>query len=168
MTSIFPGHHRASRHTATDATVAVRARRRLPTGCRILVVDDNEDAADLLAMMLERLGHTTRVAHDANEALEIVDAFASDLAILDIGLPVMDGYELARRLRERPATSAMKLLALTGYAQASDRDRATAAGFDAHLVKPISIDGIEAIIETLLFPSDPTPSTPPGNDVEID
>ncbi|MGE0396764.1 MAG: ATP-binding protein [Kofleriaceae bacterium] len=129
-----------------------RSRRRASTGRRILVVDDNEDAADLLALMLERMGHTARVAHDATGALAMVDDFAPDLAILDIGLPVMDGYELARRLRELPATRTTKLLALTGYGQASDKERATRAGFDEHLVKPISLDAIDAIIEKLVFP----------------
>ena len=117
------------------------------TGCRIIVVDDNEDAADMLSILLEQLGNTTRVAHDAFDALRIVEEFTPDLAVLDIGLPVIDGYELARRLRQR--TQPMVLIALTGYGQASDKEQAVRAGFDAHLVKPIAIDKLQAEITRL-------------------
>jgi signal transduction histidine kinase/ActR/RegA family two-component response regulator len=134
----------------SDAPAVTPTRRRRATGRRIFVVDDNEDAADLLALMLERIGHTTRVANDASRALAVIDEFSPDLAVLDIGLPVIDGYELARRLRENPATKYTKLIALTGYGQASDKERATKAGFDAHLVKPVSLESIEAAIDRLL------------------
>ncbi len=116
-------------------------------GRRIMVVDDNEDAADLLAEVLEQLGNSTRVAHDAGGALAIVDEFDPELAVLDIGLPVIDGYELARRLRERPRK--LGLIALTGYGQSSDKARAAEAGFDAHLVKPVAIDALQALIAKL-------------------
>src|SRR5262245_44821880 len=97
-------------------------------GHRILVVDDNQDAADLLAEYLEALGHTTRVAYDGSAALRVADELKPDLVLLDIGLPVMDGYEVARRLRERHANSGLRLVALTGYGQDSDKQRAFAAG----------------------------------------
>jgi signal transduction histidine kinase len=116
---------------------------------KIMVVDDNEDAADLLASLLERLGNRVRVAHDADEALRIADEFEPDLAVLDIGLPMIDGYELARRLRERYAGRGLQLVALTGYGTAADKERATQAGFDAHLVKPVAIGALAAVIEKL-------------------
>ncbi|MEJ7596964.1 MAG: ATP-binding protein [Kofleriaceae bacterium] len=122
------------------------------TGCKIMVVDDNEDAADMLSILLEQLGNTTRVAHDAFDALRIVEEFSPDLAVLDIGLPVMDGYELARRIRQRPSAEPMALVALTGYGQPSDKETAAQAGFDAHLVKPIGIDALEAVIARLTRP----------------
>ena len=120
-----------------------------PAGKRIMVVDDNQDAADLLSMLLERLGNTTRVAHDAHAALQMADEFAPEVAVLDIGLPVMDGYELARRLRQRASAEAIRLIALTGYAQESDKRRAAEAGFDAHLVKPVGLDTLEAVLGDL-------------------
>jgi CheY-like chemotaxis protein len=114
---------------------------------RILVVDDNEDAADMLAGFLEEMGHTTRIARDGPEALKMVAEFAPDLALLDIGLPVMDGYELARRLRE--GAQRIGLVAVTGYGQKNDRQRSQAAGFDAHLVKPVSVERLASLIQEL-------------------
>jgi signal transduction histidine kinase/CheY-like chemotaxis protein len=116
----------------------------------ILVVDDNEDAADLLAQTLNRLGYKARVARDGPSALELAATFRPAVALLDIGLPVMDGYELAQRLlalpdREQP----VRLIAVTGYGQPSDRQRSERAGFSAHLVKPVSmeqlIDAVNAV-----------------------
>ncbi|HEY0190089.1 MAG TPA: response regulator, partial [Kofleriaceae bacterium] len=115
-------------------------------GKRVLIVDDNVDAAELLSMTLELRGHTVRVANDGAEALRAVEDFTPDLALLDIGLPVMDGYELARRLRQLPALHALQLVALTGYGQASDRQRSAEAGFDAHLVKPLPLAELEALL----------------------
>jgi CheY-like chemotaxis protein len=114
-----------------------------------MVVDDNEDAADLLATLLERLGNTTRVAHDAPAALQLADEFAPELAVLDIGLPVIDGYQLAQQLRGCARTEHMHLIALTGYGQASDKERAAEAGFDAHLVKPVAVDTLQQLIAEL-------------------
>jgi PAS domain S-box-containing protein len=116
---------------------------------RILVVDDNEDAADLLSSLLEALGHATKVAHDGPTALHAAESFSPELALLDIGLPVMDGYELAQRLRRQLAGRCLRLVAVTGYGLDSDRERAHAAGFDAHLVKPVSIDRLRRIIAEL-------------------
>ena len=116
-----------------------------PRPCRIMVVDDNEDAAELLAELLEQLGHTCQVAHDGAAALELVERLRPEVAILDIGLPAMDGYELAGHLRDRVGTR-VQLIALTGYGQAGDRERAAQAGFDAHLVKPAAIQELQALI----------------------
>ncbi len=106
---------------------------------RVLVVDDNEDAAEMIASGLRALGHEVQVAHDGPQALNKVRGFSPEIAVLDIGLPVMDGYELARALRTR-LTPLPKLIAVTGYGQESDRERTREAGFDVHLVKPIDLD----------------------------
>jgi PAS domain S-box-containing protein len=111
---------------------------------RILVVDDNTDAAELMAELFQRSGHHTAIAHDGPSALEIAAAFGPEVAILDIGLPVMDGYELARRLRDQ--LGPIHLIALTGYGQSTDRARAMAAGFDVHLVKPVDPATLRAAI----------------------
>jgi signal transduction histidine kinase/DNA-binding response OmpR family regulator len=118
-------------------------------GRTILVVDDNEDAAEVLATGLELLGHRTRVAHDGPAALRVTADFKPDLALLDIGLPVMDGYELARRLRQDPSLAHIRLVAVTGYGQDSDRRRSKEAGFDAHLVKPIQLPELALLIKNL-------------------
>ena len=133
----------ASESAAPDSPAAHVER----DGIRVLIVDDNVDAAEMMAASLELFGHTTRVAHDGPAALKIVEQFAPDIALLDIGLPVMDGYEVARRLRESPRF--MRLVAVTGYGQSTDRQRSEAAGFDAHLVKPVSVDELEAVIRQL-------------------
>jgi signal transduction histidine kinase len=125
------------------------ARRSAGVGRRILVVDDNEDAAELLASALEVMGHTARVAHDGPEALKLAAEFDPDLALLDIGLPVMDGYELARRLQDDPGLRRVPLVAVTGYGQPSDRLRSEAAGFDAHLVKPVDLERVGSLIRQL-------------------
>jgi len=104
---------------------------------RILVVDDNEDAAELLALALTSAGHVVHTAFDGSTALQALDDFAPDAAVLDIGLPGMDGYELARRIRRERA--GIRLVALTGYGQPNDVERSRAAGFDAHLVKPAEL-----------------------------
>jgi len=116
---------------------------------RILIVDDNEDAAEMMAASLELRGHTTLVAHDGPVALRAIDQFAPDIALLDLGLPVMDGYELARRLRASERHARLKLVAVTGYGQASDRERTRATGFDAHLVKPVQMDRLRSLIAEL-------------------
>ncbi|KQV51452.1 ATP-binding protein [Massilia sp. Root335] len=107
---------------------------------RVLVVDDNEDAAEMLAMTLELHGCEVRTAPTATRALEMLPGFAPAVALLDIGLPDMNGYELARRLRQLPGGASMTLIATTGWGQQKDRERAFEAGFDHHLTKPIDFD----------------------------
>jgi signal transduction histidine kinase/CheY-like chemotaxis protein len=116
------------------------------TGVRVLVVDDNVDAAEMLCELLEGLGHAAAVAHDGVAALDVASSFRPDIALLDIGLPVMDGYELARKLRERPGGAALRLIAVTGYGQDGDRARAREAGFDHHLIKPIELDVLISLL----------------------
>jgi PAS domain S-box-containing protein len=106
---------------------------------RILVVDDNEDARGLLADILSQLGHDVRAVGDGPQALAMVREFTPDVAVLDIGLPGMDGYELAAELRRALPAAGVRLIALSGYGQASDRARSQAAGFDGHLVKPVEV-----------------------------
>jgi PAS domain S-box-containing protein len=113
---------------------------------RALVVDDNADAAEMLGAALERYGWQVRIAHDGPTALRVVEDWVPQLALLDIGLPVMDGYELARRLRELPQTKDAKLIAVTGYGQERDRELSLAAGFDKHLVKPIKFNMLESVM----------------------
>src|SRR6185295_2657068 len=114
----------------------------------IVVVDDNQAAAWGLGELLKHKGHRVELGYDGAEAIELVKKHSPDIVVLDIGLPNMNGYEVARRLRQ-DFFSPMILVALTGYGQEDDKRRATEAGFDYHLTKPISIVDIEKIIEGL-------------------
>jgi DNA-binding response OmpR family regulator len=113
---------------------------------KVLIVDDNEDAGVLLAERLSSVGHEVMVALDGERALEIVNRFTPEAAILDIGLPTMSGYDLAAELRRRFGPG-LRLMAVTGYGHARDRARALQSGFDAHLLKPVSVREILAAIE---------------------
>ncbi|MDI1481297.1 PAS domain S-box protein [Polyangium sp. y55x31] len=121
---------------------------------RILVVDDNIDAAESMALMLGYLGHETRMAHDGPSTLQIAATFQPELVLLDIGLPGLDGYEVARRLRAQRETQAAVLVAITGYGQEEDRKRARRAGFDHHLTKPVDHDRLISLIDTMVTPVD--------------
>ncbi|MFZ5896097.1 MAG: ATP-binding protein [Myxococcota bacterium] len=118
-------------------------------GTRILVVDDNEDAAEMLACALRLQGCEVQVAHDGPAALKLGSQTSFDAALLDIGLPVMDGYELAARLKELSGFRDAQLVAVTGYGQESDRKRALNAGFDEHLVKPVGFEVLHALVAKL-------------------
>ncbi|MFC0250625.1 hybrid sensor histidine kinase/response regulator [Massilia consociata] len=113
---------------------------------KVLVVDDNVDAAQVLAMYVGARGHEVKVEHDSVQALAHAPGFAPDVCLLDIGLPEMDGYELARRLRRHPATKDAVLVAVTGYGQEQDRRNSAQAGFDHHLVKPVDLASLETIL----------------------
>ncbi|HKT71430.1 MAG TPA: chemotaxis protein CheB [Steroidobacteraceae bacterium] len=113
---------------------------------RVLVVDDNVDATESMALLLGSWGHTTAVAHTAAVAMAQVIEFQPDTALVDIGLPDMDGYELARRIRARPNGKRCLLIAMTGYGRAEDRQAAREAGFDVHLVKPAELTELEALL----------------------
>lgn len=114
---------------------------------RILVVEDNRDAADMLAMMLALNGHDVRIAPDGRSAVAEAAGFGPDVVLCDIGLPGMDGYEVASRLRQQSALARTRLVAVSGYGQDRDRERATAAGFDEHLTKPVEPDVLLALID---------------------
>jgi signal transduction histidine kinase len=115
---------------------------------RILVADDNRDAAESLAMLLELAGHEVRVAHLGRAALSVAQVFRPDTALLDIGMPDMSGYDVAQTLRREPWAASIRLIALTGWGQESDRRRALDAGFDHHLIKPVDPDKLAALISS--------------------
>ena len=130
---------------------------------RILVVDDNYDAADSLGMLLRLYGHEVWVATHPVAALQMVATALPDLALLDIGLPGMDGYELAQRIRQQYPELRMAVAALSGYGRAVDREKSARAGFDAHLVKPVQIEELEDVLRSVHFsphgaPHDETPA----------
>lgn len=116
---------------------------------RVLVVDDNVDAAHSLATLLRLIGHDVQTEHDGRKVQEAVAAFHPDVVLLDIGLPGLDGYAVARLLRSRPSDEPLLLIALTGYGQAEDRAASRAAGFDHHLTKPVDF----AVLRQLLTSS---------------
>ena len=128
---------------AEDSGAAPRASIRPSRRRRVLVVDDNQDAATTLAMMLELEGHATCVAFSAQDALARADGFRPDIAFLDIGMPGMNGYELARALRNLPALAGIRLVAVSGWGGEEDKRRSAEAGFDRHLTKPVSIEAVQ-------------------------
>jgi two-component system OmpR family response regulator len=116
---------------------------------RVLLVDDNADSSEPLSLLLQSKGFDTRIATDGEAALGIADEFLPDCVVLDLGLPDMDGYEVARRLRARPTGADLVLVALTGWAGQDVRNRAADAGFDYHLVKPVNWEEFERIVESV-------------------
>jgi PAS domain S-box-containing protein len=128
-----------------DDTETPRAARSL----RVLVADDNEDAANSLGALLRMMGHDARVAYDGEEAIELAELFRPEVLLLDIGMPKMNGHDVAREVRGRPWGGNATLIALTGYGQAEDKRRTRDAGFDHHIVKPADINALERLIATL-------------------
>jgi signal transduction histidine kinase/CheY-like chemotaxis protein len=126
-----------------------------PTPARVLVIDDNLDMARGLAQLLELLGHDPVIAHTGPEGLALARTIRPHVVLLDIGLPGLDGYEIARRLRREPLTRETLLVAVTGYGQESDRRRAADAGFDHHLAKPIDHDALRALLASSRRPQAP-------------
>lgn len=139
-------HTTSAELTASPARVV--AGNGQPSGLRILVVDDNEDSAEMLAEALKAHGHQARVALDASAALRVAEEFVPNIAFLNIGLPMMDGYELAARLRNVPVIDGIRLIALTGYGQESDRQKTRAAGFQHHLAKPVDLNMLGSVMAT--------------------
>jgi len=129
---------------ALDAHAAISGK---PQSLRILVADDNADALESLALLLEVCGHEVRKASDGQETLQAVTAWRPDIALLDIGMPLLDGYEVARRIRSEPWGAQLFLVAVSGWGQSEDRQRATDAGFDLHFRKPIGLPALEGILE---------------------
>ncbi|HEV2855762.1 MAG TPA: PAS domain S-box protein [Thermoanaerobaculia bacterium] len=123
--------------------------RSLPSGSRrVLVVDDNRDSVESMALLLQIWGHEIRTAYDGPEALAVAAEYRPDVVLLDIGLPGMNGYEVAQRLRELPRLERAVIVAVTGYGQESDRQRARRAGFDRHLVKPVDPAALQNLLAT--------------------
>jgi CheY-like chemotaxis protein len=140
----LPRAHGAA--TAPGAAGACEAR---GDSLRVMIVDDNADAAHTLSLYLEALGHRVRVAFDGHNALEVASQDPPRVLLLDIGLPDIDGYELARSLRALPQTARAVFIALTGYGQPDDRARAHAAGFDHHLTKPVDAGLLARLLATI-------------------
>ena len=118
------------------------------SGRRVLVVDDNVDAADTLGLLLELQGHSTTVVNDGRAALDALESLEPEIVLLDIGLPGMDGYEVARHIRRTPGGDRMLLVAVTGWGQQGDRDRAREAGFDEHVTKPVDLESLQRLLRT--------------------
>lgn len=127
---------------ASPRPTSVKAERAI----RVLIVDDNVDSADLLSILVSDAGCETRVAYNASTALDLAAQFSPDIGLLDIGLPGMDGYELAARMRQMPECAGTKLVAITGWGQRDDKRRAADAGFDVHLTKPVAFQQLEALL----------------------
>jgi CheY-like chemotaxis protein len=113
---------------------------------RVLVVDDNEDAAESLAALLRLFGHQVGVALDGERALELAPVLKPDVVLLDLGMPRMDGHEVARRMRAAPWGASIRIVALSGFGDGADRARSLDAGCDEHLVKPISPADLEQLL----------------------
>jgi signal transduction histidine kinase/ActR/RegA family two-component response regulator len=136
-------HAATSPASTPDAALAVTPQK------RVLIVDDNPDVAESLTMVLELLGHRVQAVHDGPLALDAARAQPPDLMLVDIGLPKMNGYEVARTVRADPALERVVLIALTGYGSAEDRARSRAAGFDHHLVKPVNVDALRDVVDNV-------------------
>jgi PAS domain S-box-containing protein len=139
-------------HSGAIATAAAPASRNVSAAAvslRIVIADDNRDAAESLAMLLQMDGHQVSVAHDGAQALSVITAVRPHVAVLDIGMPGMNGYEVAHRIRTSLHSAPIVLVALTGWGQAQDLERAKAAGFDHHLVKPAEPDAVRSLLMTI-------------------
>jgi CheY-like chemotaxis protein len=115
-------------------------------GCRVLVIDDNVDAADTMSALVQAMGGEAATAYSGRDGLQRAAEFNPDVVLLDIGMPEMDGYETCRRLRAHPAGEAAYIVAVTGWGQLSDRERALAEGFDGHLTKPADPRTLEGLL----------------------
>jgi len=116
---------------------------------RILIVDDHEDTAEMLSMLLAGKGHTTRMALDGTTALAVAASFQPHIGLLDLSLPGMNGYELAERLRATPGLAHIRLVAVTGHGSDAHRARARAAGFTEHLLKPVDLQQMDAVLASV-------------------
>jgi CheY-like chemotaxis protein/anti-sigma regulatory factor (Ser/Thr protein kinase) len=156
LTAHSEGRNRGSRFTvqlpraaapiSVDAAPAARPSAVRSTK-RVLIVDDNEDSGELLAMLVQRLGHEAQVAFDGASALERARDFEPDIVLLDIGLPGMNGFEVVRRLRQLPACVSIPIIAVTGYTRESDRREALSAGFSEHFAKPIGLERLRDVLD---------------------
>jgi CheY-like chemotaxis protein len=117
--------------------------------CKILVADDSRDTTDSWAMLLTMVGHDVRTASDGEEAVEVAQAFRPDVVLLDIGMPRLNGYDAARRIRQEPWGSEMVLVACSGWAQEEDRKRSHEAGFNVHFVKPLDLAVLQKLLAEL-------------------
>jgi two-component system, chemotaxis family, CheB/CheR fusion protein len=153
ITAQSDGPGQGSTFTITMPVCATwNARQSLPqpdaprVASRVLIIDDNRDAANTMAMLVDELGGSTRMAHDAASGLAAVEEYQPDIVFLDIGMPGIDGYEACRRLRQRPSERGVVIVAVTGWGQPQDKQRALDAGFDAHLTKPVDLEALARIL----------------------
>src|SRR5688572_12804726 len=137
-------NHMADSNTTKASTVTTTPKR-----FRILVVDDNHDSALSMAMMLSIMGHETRTAHDGESAVATAESFLPDVILLDIGLPKLNGYEVAQRIRENAWGASMYLIAVTGWGQDEDRQRSSEVGLNQHMVKPVEPAALEKLLAEL-------------------
>ena len=122
----------------------------VPSPLRILIVDDLVDAADSLALLLKRRGHSVRTVYDGSAALSAAESFIPQVVVLDLAMPKLDGYCLAERLRQQPGMQRACLIALSGYGRATDVEKSRQAGCDHHLLKPAGLAQLEAILSKLV------------------
>ena len=134
---------------AAASNGAPKAEAGTPAARRVLVVDDNVDSAESLAMLLRLGGHEIETAYDGLQAVEAAERFKPDLVLLDIGLPGIDGYDAAARIREASGGRELVLVAITGWGQEEDRRRSREAGFDAHLTKPVDMAALSRLLAEL-------------------
>ena len=136
----------------SDGPPSERASRPAPNlsgKAKVLIVEDNDDSREMMFQLLDHAGHECRTASTGTGALEVLHGFAPDIAILDVGLPEMDGFELARRIRQDPEHSGTILIAVTGYGRASDHATSREVGFDGHLVKPVDTNHLLNLLSSL-------------------
>jgi CheY-like chemotaxis protein len=131
---------------AAEAVAAEPSTAAARRSLRVLIVEDNLDAAEMLELAVSQLGHVTKVAHDGATAITMASQFAPDVVLLDIGLPVMNGYAVVRTLRERPEFTDVHIAAVTGWGQEEDRRKAREAGFDSHFTKPLSPAALQDLL----------------------
>ena len=139
----------ADNHMANANPMTATAVKTTPKRFRILVVDDNHDSALSLAMMLSIMGHETRTAHDGESAVATAESFLPEVVLLDIGLPKLNGYEVAQRIREQDWGTSMFLIAVTGWGQEEDRQRSSEVGLNVHMVKPVEPSALEKLLAGL-------------------
>jgi two-component system CheB/CheR fusion protein len=132
--------------SVVDTSANPKSKIQNPKSTRVLVVDDNVDAAQTLAELLDWFGHRTFVAHDGPTALEVARVNQPEVILLDIGLPGMDGYEVARQIRQEPGLSQALLVAVSGYGQEEDRRRSRDVGMDGHMVKPVDLEALQQLL----------------------
>jgi len=136
-------------NTMADVNAQATQQTTAPSRFKILVVDDNHDSALSLAMMLSIMGHDTRTAHDGESALATAETFLPDVVLLDIGLPKLNGYEVAQRIRGNAWGASMYLIAITGWGQEEDRQRSREVGLNLHMVKPVEPAALEELLASL-------------------
>jgi len=137
-----------ARSAAGEPIAPIGTAQRSGQTSRVLVVDDNVDATDMLVMMLQMFGHEVKAAYSGQAALATAVEYEPDFVLLDIGLPDMNGYEVAQQLRREPQIKNVRLIAMTGYGQDADRQRSIEAGIDLHLVKPVDPKKLQELLET--------------------